>query len=82
MSTELAASQIFEDFVKGSVHFAVNSIIASRSILLQLHNPTSHQYYILFYFTVLTNPIVNPRSHESQSNRSDSNQSHQSELKS
>ena len=37
---------------KGSVYFAVNGIIAFRSILPQLHNPMSHEYYIhliLFY---------------------------------
>ena len=33
---------------KGSVYFAVNDIpvIAFRSILPQLHNPMSHEYYI------------------------------------
>ena len=50
----------------GSVYFAVNNIIASRSTLPQLHNPMSHEYYILFYSTVLMNPIVNPRSHKSE----------------
>ena len=43
----------------GSVYFVVNGIIAFRSILQQLHNPMSHEYYILFYSTVFTNPIVN-----------------------
>ena len=51
-------------FFFGSVYFAVNDIIAFRSILPQLHNSMSHKYYILFYSTVLTNSIVNPRSHE------------------
>ena len=30
----------------------------------------SHEYYVLFYSTVFTNQMVNPRSHESKSNRS------------
>ena len=53
-----------------SVYFAVNGIIAFRSILPQLHNPMSHEYYI-FYSTVFTNLIVNPRSHKSESIQSD-----------
>ena len=32
--------------IEGSVYFAINSIIAFRSILPQLHNPMSHEYYI------------------------------------
>ena len=31
----------------------------------------SHEYYILFYATVFTNPIVNPRSHESEAKRTE-----------
>ena len=54
----------------GSVYFAVNGIIAFRFILPQLHNPMSHEYYILFFATVFTNLIANPRSHKSKSNRS------------
>ena len=47
-------------------------LITFRSILPQLHKPMSQEYYILFYSTVFTNLIVNPRSHESESNRSKS----------
>ena len=47
----------------GSVYFAFNGIIAFRSILPQLG-------YI--HATVFTNSIVNPRSHESELNRSES----------
>ena len=53
--------------LKGSVYFVVNNIIAFRSILPQLHNPMSHEYYILFYSAVFTNSIVNPGSHKFES---------------
>ena len=73
-----------ESFFKGSVYFA-NIVIAFRSRLPQLHNPMSHEYYILIYSAVFTNLIVNPRSPghtnlNGESNRSDSNQSHRSKI--
>ena len=48
------SSKFFETSKKklGSVYFAINDIVAFRSILPQLHNPMSHEYYILFYSTV------------------------------
>ena len=50
----------------GSVYFAINGIIAFRSILLKLLNLMSHVYYILFYSIVFTNSIGIPWSHESK----------------
>ena len=31
----------------------------------------SHEYYILFYSIIFTNPIVNPRSHKSESHQTE-----------
>ena len=39
----------------------------------------SHEYYILFYATVFANPIVNPRSHASELNRTEATEAKQTE---